>query len=191
MPNDTSYPYLASNWGLTGRPNNGICSTTNKNIIPTSTVTIYNNVTDTQLKTMLTNSPIPALINADAGFQAYSSGTYSCAGTATMTTADLNHAIQLIGYDSSGNYLIKNSWGTTWGVNGYATVSSTLDCGIKLVVYEFTSAVPSVITLNSTTTNNTNSTNSTTNSTTNTVKKFEWKMAFMLVLALISVLVTA
>lgn len=194
MPNDTTFPYTAANWGLTGRPSNGICGTTNLITFPTATVTIYNNVTDTQLKTMLTNSPIPALINADSGFQSYSSGTYSCATTASMTINDLNHAIQLVGYDSSGNYIIKNSWGTTWGTNGYAVVSSTLDCGIKQVVYEFISSIPSVITLNSTTNNSTNnSTNNTTNNSTinNGTKKSEWKMAFMFVLAVLTMIVMA
>ena len=193
MPNDTLIPYTAGSWGTSGRPNNGICSTTSLNTIPSATVTIYNNVTDTQLKTMLTNSPIPALISATSLFQSYTSGTFSCSNTSSMTINDLNHAIQIVGYNSDGDYIIKNSWGTTWGANGYATVDSTLDCGIKQVVYEFVSSTANVITWNTTANNTTNNTtnNSTTNNSTNLTTKAEWNMVFMLVLAFISMIVMA
>lgn len=39
-----------------------------------------------------------------------------------MTEPDINHYVQVIGYDSNGNYIIKNSWGIYWGDNGYATI---------------------------------------------------------------------
>jgi C1A family cysteine protease len=45
------------------------------------------------------------------------SGVYSCQST---NFSQLNHAVQLIGYDSKGNWLIKNQWGTSWGMDGYA-----------------------------------------------------------------------
>jgi hypothetical protein len=35
-----------------------------------------------------------------------------------------NHAVALVGYDDSqGHWIIKNSWGTGWGSNGYGTVA--------------------------------------------------------------------
>ncbi len=40
----------------------------------------------------------------------------------------LNHGITLIGWDDSkGAWLIKNSWGTTWGENGYMWISPNTD----------------------------------------------------------------
>jgi hypothetical protein len=67
----------------------------------------------------------------------YSSGVYSCSRAANYN--DLNHGVQVIGYDSSGNYIIKNSWGTTWGENGYGYVSSSTskDCGVHLIVLSY------------------------------------------------------
>jgi len=35
-----------------------------------------------------------------------------------------------VGYDTSNNWLVKNSWGTTWGVNGFITLATGNTCGI-------------------------------------------------------------
>jgi len=37
---------------------------------------------------------------------------------------------------AAGDYIIKNSWGTSWGDQGYATISQTADCGITSNVYQ-------------------------------------------------------
>ena len=48
----------------------------------------------------------------------------------------INHALQVIGYNKTGNYyILKNSWGTDWGMNGYAYVDMTSDCLLKKMVY--------------------------------------------------------
>lgn len=49
----------------------------------------------------------------------------------------LNHYVALVGYDTSGNFIFKNSHGTTWGNNGYGTFKKNSDCGIRLVSYQF------------------------------------------------------
>ena len=52
-------------------------------------------------------------------FQFYSSGVYS-QSTCTQT---VNHGMAIVGYgthtDGQAYWLIKNSWGTGWGMNGY------------------------------------------------------------------------
>lgn len=101
------------------------------------TVQFYYMTSNTQLQTLLMASPLAVHINADSGFMVYSSGVYTCANT-IITTSDLNHAVELIGYDASGNWIIKNSWDTTWGEVGYATISSNgPGCGIPQFVYQF------------------------------------------------------
>ena len=37
--------------------------------------------------------------------------------------------------DCDGNYVIKNSWGTSWGQSGFATIDVNNDCGLSAYVY--------------------------------------------------------
>jgi len=75
------------------------------------------NSTD-ELKAALVNSPVSVLIEADQdSFQFYSSGVLK-AGCG----ANLDHAVLAVGYQKVGlleAFIVKNSWGTTWGDDGY------------------------------------------------------------------------
>jgi len=35
-----------------------------------------------------------------------------------------------VGYDSNGNWLVRNSWGTNWGEKGFITLKAGNTCGI-------------------------------------------------------------
>jgi cathepsin L len=73
-------------------------------------------MTADDLKALLVDSPVGALINADSGFMSYSTGVYSgCPASFATSYAAINHAVVIVGYDSNGNWIIKNSWGTGWG----------------------------------------------------------------------------
>jgi len=64
--------------------------------------------------------PVAIIVEADQNaFQLYTSGiiTTGC-GTA------LDHAITAIGYTPT-YFIVKNSWGTTWGQQGYVWISSS------------------------------------------------------------------
>jgi C1A family cysteine protease len=99
------------------------------------TYAYYTKVSDDNLKSLLLNSTLVVLFYADAGFMLYSSGIYQCSKVATSN--DINHAVQLIGYNSAQNYyIIKNSYGTDWGMNGFANIDANMDCGLKLFVYK-------------------------------------------------------
>lgn len=65
----------------------------------------------------------PVAVGIDASlptFNYYRSGVYEEAG---CTAADIDHAVTVVGYGttSSGQdyWLIQNSWGTSWGIDGY------------------------------------------------------------------------
>ena len=90
------------------------------------------------LKSAVAKQPVSVAIEADTRyFQFYSGGflTSSSCGTS------LDHCVLIIGYgEESGQkyWLVKNSWSTAWGENGYVRISrtdSTNDegiCGIAL-----------------------------------------------------------
>jgi cathepsin L len=144
----SNYPYVSGSIS-SGAPATtpGICAERNRIYIGNGTSTYDETLTTAQIKQKLTdNGPLMVGLYADHGFSAYSSGVYSgCPANASLY---INHAVELIGYDSSGNWLIKNQWGTDWGVNGFMTLSSSRDCGLSkaIIGMEFTtlSANPSV-----------------------------------------------
>jgi len=83
---------------------------------------VTSNSTD-QLKAALVNGPVSVLIEADQDtFQMYSSGVLrkGCG-------AELDHAVLAVGYQKVGVYeafIVKNSWGTSWGQDGYIFIGT-------------------------------------------------------------------
>lgn len=137
IPTEANFPYLAGSWAPSDpvTPTTaGICTTTSlvkETNISGSYMGNYVNMSNLQLQDLVSYAPIAVAMFVDAGFQSYSSGIYTGCPSFNSSVAGLNHAVLLIGYDSSGNYIIKNSWGTGWGENGYATISKDADCAIS------------------------------------------------------------
>jgi cathepsin L len=60
---------------------------------------------------------VSAAIYVDRYFQAYKSGVLT---SCTKRPKSVNHAIILCGWDDAkGAWRLKNSWGTSWGEQGY------------------------------------------------------------------------
>jgi len=76
-----------------------------------------------ELKAALVNSPVSVAIEADQDvFQFYSSGVIT-AGCG----ASLNHGVLAVGYQKVGvleAFIVKNSWGSGWGSDGYVYIST-------------------------------------------------------------------
>lgn len=71
--------------------------------------------------------PIPIAIDASSkSFHSYKSGIYNDRSCRNSLNS-LNHAVLLVGYGTNRNYgdywLIKNSWGSNWGDNGYIKIA--------------------------------------------------------------------
>ncbi|XP_066599410.1 cathepsin O-like isoform X2 [Prorops nasuta] len=86
---------------------------------------------DELLTTLAQHGPVAAAVNA-LPWQNYLGGIiqYHCDGS----FANLNHAVQIIGYDQSASipyYIVKNSWSTLFGDKGYAYIAIGKNmCGI-------------------------------------------------------------
>merc|ERR1711907_238754 len=84
----------------------------------------------TQLKAALNKGPVSVAIEADKmAFQGYSGGVIT--GSACGTTLD--HGVLAVGYGTEGGeeyFLVKNSWGASWGDSGYVKIGVDGVCGI-------------------------------------------------------------
>ncbi len=96
---------------------------------------------ETYLKNAVMTAPIAVAIYASAGMFSYKSGCYSGANGPT------NHVVLLCGWDDNaygtgqGAWLIKNSWGTGWGQNGYGWIAyGTCSIGYKAALINDTPA---------------------------------------------------
>jgi hypothetical protein len=106
--------------------------------------TFSKNNSQTKMKELIAKGPVAALIYADKGFQSYKSGIYTGCPTCSTCSVDLiNHAVVIVGYDIYGNYIVKNSWGTTWGMNGFGVVSKDTDCALSAYAFQYESDAPS------------------------------------------------
>jgi cathepsin L len=131
LTTEAAYPYTATG------PNTCV----SKGLPVAVTATGFKDVpTNSQvaLMTAVVQLPVAVAIEADENnFQFYSSGvlTKAC-GT------NLDHGVLLVGYGTTGGldyYKVKNSWGSSWGMNGYVLLGrgpsyngNQGQCGIQM-----------------------------------------------------------
>ncbi|KAI0242158.1 Cathepsin L1 [Lamellibrachia satsuma] len=84
-------------------------------------------------KAVASVGPISVAVDATFRFQSYKDGVFKDNG---CDSADLNHGVLLVGYGTTDNgqdfWLVKNSWGQSWGIDGYMKLARNMDnmCGI-------------------------------------------------------------
>jgi cathepsin L len=117
---EASYPYTASE---------GTC----KKVASVSKISSYKDVekkNEDALKSAVNIGPVSIAIEADQPcFQFYKDGVFS-----GQCGDQLDHGVLLVGYGTENGkdyWKVKNSWGESWGQNGYILLERGIDqCGI-------------------------------------------------------------
>lgn len=98
----SSHPYTLSNWSYISRDS-----------VPS---------VDEIKQAIYRYGPVAAAVCAGDAFQSYRGGIFDVDERATCPN-DVNHAIVLVGWDDSQRvWILRNSWGTGWGENGYMRI---------------------------------------------------------------------
>jgi C1A family cysteine protease len=120
---ESNYPYTAAD---------GTCQYDSLSHTAVET-TGYSNVqanSPDQLKSAVEAGVVSVAIEADKlVFQHYTSGIFDSSSCGTQ----LDHGVALVGYGvESGTeyFILRNSWNTTWGEEGYMKIASTSGAGI-------------------------------------------------------------
>ncbi|KAE8678425.1 Senescence-specific cysteine protease SAG39 [Hibiscus syriacus] len=142
---DDAFQFILKNKGLTTESNypykgvDGTCNT-NEEANHAATINGFQDVpanSEDALQKAVANQPVSVAIDAGGfDFQFYSSGVFtgSC-GT------QLDHGVTAVGYgeddDGTKYWLVKNSWGSSWGEQGYIRMQRDVDakeglCGIAM-----------------------------------------------------------
>lgn len=116
-----AWDFIESNGGLASEscyPYNATDSACQTGCSPTYPIESYWNINNTvsDIKAAIYKyGAIYTTVCVDSYFQNYRSGTFSNTSNGTI-----NHAVILCGWDDSkGAWLMRNSWGSGWGENGY------------------------------------------------------------------------
>eukprot|EP01092_Planopodium_desertum_P014827 TRINITY_DN75_c0_g2_i7.p2 TRINITY_DN75_c0_g2~~TRINITY_DN75_c0_g2_i7.p2 ORF type:complete len:419 (-),score=147.54 TRINITY_DN75_c0_g2_i7:42-1298(-) len=123
---EASYPYTAAD---------GTCHYSSSNC--GATISGYQDIpsgSESSLQTSVANvGPISIAIDAShSSFQFYSSGVYY---EPACSSSQLDHGVLAVGYGTSSGseyWLVKNSWGTGWGLSGYIMMARNRgnNCGV-------------------------------------------------------------
>ncbi|XP_028764934.1 low-temperature-induced cysteine proteinase-like [Neltuma alba] len=125
---DYAFEWVISNGGIdteTNYPYTGADGTCNITKEERKVVGIdgYKDVARTESALLCATVKQPISVGMDGSaidFQLYTGGIYD--GSCSSDPEDIDHAVLIVGYgseDGEDYWIVKNSWGTSWGLDGY------------------------------------------------------------------------
>jgi len=115
MEQESEYPYTGVDGTCQYKKNEAIETNTGYTFVTPKNVNA--------IKTAIVSMPVSVGIEADQDvFQLYTSGVIS-----SGCGDDLDHAVLIVGYDTFQGqeaFIVKNSWGASWGNAGYVYIST-------------------------------------------------------------------
>jgi len=138
---DQAFQYIKENKGIDTEDSykyeakDGKCRFKAENVGATDTgfTDISSGDEDALKQAIATVGPISVAIDASQdSFQFYSTGVYT---DPDCSSTQLDHGVTAVGYgtqDGTDYYIVKNSWGTSWGAEGYILMARNSNnmCGI-------------------------------------------------------------
>ncbi|XP_048132363.1 low-temperature-induced cysteine proteinase-like isoform X2 [Rhodamnia argentea] len=137
IDSEFDYPYTS----VTGM--GGVCNEEYNKVV---TIDGYLDVypSDGALVCAVVQQPISVGMDGSAiDFQLYTSGIYD--GTCSDNPDDIDHAVLIVGYGSEGGedyWIVKNSWGTDWGMEGYFLIRRNTDLPFGLCAINAMASYP-------------------------------------------------
>ena len=121
LQSDASYPYTGKVGTCQYDASKGITNVASYTALPANDPVALLNAVSKQ--------PVSIAVNSAAGpFISYKSGIMD----STSCSAKLDHAVTLVGYGSENGidyWIIKNSWGPSWGEKGYIRIKRNMTTG--------------------------------------------------------------
>jgi hypothetical protein len=135
VPDEACYPYTQTSGDCNARcadwqPRSSTITAWNMSTIPWTVDAI---------KAQLVHAPLAANMHVYSDFYGYTDGVYSRAGDATPVGW---HVVAVVGWDDADDsWICKNSWGRSFGQEGYFKISRAADCMVLVTGTCFASNV--------------------------------------------------
>lgn len=123
---EDSYPYIGKNGQCKFNPEKAVAFV--KNV-----VNITLNDEAAMVEAVALYNPVSFAFEVTEDFMMYKSGVYS-SNSCHKTPDKVNHAVLAVGYGEQNGllyWIVKNSWGSNWGNNGYFLIERGKNmCGL-------------------------------------------------------------
>ena len=121
---EAEYPYTS------GAGQSGTCQQRGSPKVHVSNVNTVQSYSAAQLLAAISQGPVSVTVEADKmAFQGYTGGVITGSACGTQ----LDHGVLAVGYGTESGedyFLVKNSWGASWGDAGYIKLGADNICGM-------------------------------------------------------------